>query len=138
MDLGDGFLPLELRDDISLSVGSDSHARIDLLAEVRALEWHARALAGRRNVMSPNAERHRLGRASLSSRLLQSATAHGSAALGGAGLGLRPGQPADLCALDLSRLAARGVPPLEAAVFGGGPEWVCGVWVQGRRQLEQR
>ncbi|HAN32473.1 MAG TPA: hypothetical protein DCQ06_12830 [Myxococcales bacterium] len=135
MDLGDGLLPLELREDISLCVGSDSHARIDLLAEARALEWHARALAGHRNVMAPNAERHRLGRAALSARLMRAATLDGSVALGASGQGLGPGQPADVCAIDLSRRAAHGVPPLEAAIFNSSPDWVTDVWVQGQRRV---
>lgn len=132
-DLGDGWLPLQLREGISLCVGTDSHARIDLFAEARALEMHARALAGRRNVMSPPGQRH-----GLAARLLRSATLEGSAALAGrtvplAAQGLRVGQPADCCAIDLDRPAAEGVPPLEAAAFVATPEWVRDVWVAGRR-----
>ncbi len=132
MDLGDGFLPLALRDGVPLSLGSDSHARIDLLGEARALEWHARALAGRRNVMTPPGDGAQ-PRHALAGRLVNAATLAGSVALGGRGDGLRAGAPADLCALDLDRPAAEGVPPLEAAVFSGSPEWVSAVWVQGRR-----
>ena len=128
LDLGDGFLPLALREGVSLCLGSDSHARIDLFAEARALELHVRALAGRRNVMSPPGVRH-----GLAARLLRAATLDGTAALGGAGEGLRIGQPADCCAIDLDRPAAEGVPPLEAAVFVATPEWVRDVWVAGAR-----
>ena len=52
-NLGDGFLPAEeiLERDIRLSVGSDSHVRIDPFEELRELETIARRLSGRRNVL---------------------------------------------------------------------------------------
>ncbi|MCO4762939.1 MAG: formimidoylglutamate deiminase [Myxococcales bacterium] len=128
LDLGDGLLPLELRQGVALSLGSDSHARIDLFAESRALEMHARALAHQRNVMSPTGVRH-----GLAERLLTAATRHGSRSLGLAGDGLAESQPADCCFVDLDRPAADGVPPLEAAVFVATPEWVSDVWVAGER-----
>ena len=40
---------------------------------------------------------------------------------------------ADLIALQLDRPAARGVPPLEAAVFNANPDWVEDVWGGGQR-----
>ncbi len=127
LDLGDGFLPLEAR-EVALCVGSDSQARIDLLAEARALELHARGLARRRNVLAPPGVRH-----GLAERLLSAATGAGSRSLGAEHPGIVPGAPADLVALDLRRPAAAGVPPLEATVFHGTAEWVRDVWVAGRR-----
>jgi len=127
LDLGDGFLPLAAR-DLSISVGSDSQATIDLFAEARAVELHARALAGRRNVMAPEGSRH-----GLAERILAIATTTGDRHLGGPGLGIEPGAPADLVAIDLRRPAAEGVPPLEAAAFVATPEWVSDLWVAGRR-----
>ncbi|MCA9488664.1 MAG: formimidoylglutamate deiminase [Myxococcales bacterium] len=127
LDLGDGFLPVDARTRARLCVGSDSHAAIDPLGEARTLELHGRALAGRRNVLAPPGERH-----GLAERLLRACTLEGDRALGGAGRGIVPGEPADLVVLDLDRPAADGVPPLEAAVFGGGPSWVDEVWVGGR------
>ncbi|MBA2321860.1 MAG: amidohydrolase family protein, partial [Deltaproteobacteria bacterium] len=38
MDLGDGFLPVDVRERARLCIGSDSHARIDPWAEIRDLE----------------------------------------------------------------------------------------------------
>ena len=128
LDLGDGFLPLELRDRIDLCVGSDSHARIDLFDEVRALELHGRALANRRHVLAPVGERH-----GLADVLLQSATRSGRRSLGHQGEGLKNGAPADLITVDLDRPAAHGVPPLEAAAFIATPDWVDDVWVAGAR-----
>ena len=127
MDLGDGFLPLHARHP-RLCVGSDSHAAIDILLESRSLEMHARALAGRRNVMTPAGQRH-----GLAERILSIATQNGSHALGQPAGGIAVGQPADLVAIDLRRAAAAGVPPLEAVAFNANPEWVSAVWVGGKR-----
>lgn len=131
LDLGDGFLPLAAR-DLDVSVGSDSQATIDLFAEARAIEMHARALAGRRNVMAPEGSRH-----GLAERILGIATAIGDRHLGGEGRGIDAGAPADLVAVDLRRPAAEGVPPLEAAAFVATPEWVSDVWVAGRRIVQE-
>ncbi|MFT7520480.1 MAG: formimidoylglutamate deiminase [Kiritimatiellia bacterium] len=131
MDRGDGFLPLAAREGVSLCLGSDSHATIDLFEEARSLEMHARGLAGRRNVMSPPGERHGLARV-----LLQAATVAGSQALGAHSGGLVPGAPADMVTLDLRRPAAAGVPPLEAAALVATADWVDGVWVAGEAQVE--
>ena len=96
--------------------------------EARCLELHARAREGRRNVLSPPGERHGLAK-----RLLQSATLAGSRALGAPVEGIEMGAPADLIAVDLTRSAAQGVPPLEAVAFASNPDWVTDVWVAGRR-----
>lgn len=128
LDLGDGFLPLAARDGIGLCLGTDSQARIDGFAEARALELHARGLAGRRVVMANAGDRH-----GLAERLLHALTTEGSRALGIAGGPVRTGGPADLVAVDLDRPAADGMPPLEAAVFAASPDWVTDVWVAGRR-----
>jgi formimidoylglutamate deiminase len=52
-NLGDGFLPAgeTLERDVRLSVGSDSHVRIDPFEELREIETNARRLSGRRNVL---------------------------------------------------------------------------------------
>jgi formimidoylglutamate deiminase len=116
---------------VDLCVGSDSQATIDLLAEVRALEGHARALARRRVIHAPPGDRH-----ALAARLLDIATRGGSRSLGApvsAAPGVAVGAPADLVAIDLERTAAAGVPPLEAAAFVATPEWVTDVWVGGAR-----
>jgi len=126
LDLGDGFLPVEARTR-RLCLGTDSHAEIDMLSEARSLELHARALAGRRNVLSPEGEPDGLARL-----LLEAATRNGGAALGAEGRGIGVGAPADLVAIDLARTAAFGAPPLQAAVFNGTSDWVSDVWVGGQ------
>ncbi len=123
LDLGNGFLTLDaLR--LPLCIGSDSHATIDPWLEARAVELHARGVAGRRNVMAPPGDRHGLAR-----RILEIAMTGGAAALGVETYGIRPGAPADLVALDLRGPAAAGMPELEAAAFTASPAWVDRVWV---------
>ncbi|MEQ1565528.1 MAG: formimidoylglutamate deiminase [Myxococcota bacterium] len=131
LDLGDGLLPLSLRQRARACLGSDSHAVIDPWSELRTLELHGRAQALRRNVLAPEGQGH-----GLAERLLRAATAEGARALGGSAAGISPGAPADLVVLDLDRVAADGVPPLEAAAFVATPEWVREVWVAGRRVVD--
>ena len=52
-NLGDGFLPAEsiLERNLGLSVGTDSHVRIDPFEELREIETIARRLSGRRNIL---------------------------------------------------------------------------------------
>ncbi len=132
LDLGDGFLPVEARRGIGLCIGTDSHARIDPFAELRALELHARGLSRRRVVMGEPGEPH-----ALAERLLRCGTEEGARALGLTTGRIEEGAPADLVLLDLDRPAAAGVPPLEAAVFHGAPGWVRQVWVAGSPLLHR-
>jgi formiminoglutamate deiminase len=86
-DLADGVGPAAAlaAAGCELRVGSDSHAVVDLFEEARAVELHQRLATGRRGHHSP-------------ASLITAATAGGA---------LRPGEPADLCAvrLDSPRLA---------------------------------
>ena len=72
-----------------LRVGSDSHAVVDLFEEARAVELDERLATGRRGLHPPDA-------------LLAAATA---------GAALRPGEPADLCAVRLDGVRLAGVDP---------------------------
>ena len=128
LDLGDGFLPMSMRDSERLCVGSDSHAQIDLFAEARALELHGRGQAGRRLVLAQSQQVD-----ALAAEVLRCATLRGRSALGWNGAALAEGSGADLVGLDLQRPAAEGVPPLCAAAFNATPEWVSDVWTAGRR-----
>src|SRR5206468_1308294 len=76
-NLGDGVVPADtlLRAGVSVSLGSDSQARISLLDEARLLDEHLRLVRGRRAVLDG-------GDGSLGTRLLHCATAAGAAALG--------------------------------------------------------
>ena len=134
LDLGDGFLPLEGLDrdpaqgPPRVSIGTDSHARIDPLAELAAIENHARARAGRRNVL-----RHAPHPDALAARLVRMGTEVGAAQLGVDAGRIEAGRLADLVEIDLGHLCLEGARPLPGIVFAGGPQLVRGVWVGGRR-----
>ncbi len=120
-NLGDGFLPAEriLKLEIGLSVGSDSHVRLDPFEELREIETCARRLAGRRNVLIPS------GEDSPTPWLLQA---------GWGREGIKPGDPADFVEIDLEHPALADVEYLPSAlVFGAGSGVVAASWVAGRR-----
>lgn len=124
-DLADGVGPAAAlaRDGVVLSLGSDSHAVIDLFAEARAVELDERLATERRG--------HH-GAASL----LSAATAGGAAAAGLAAGRIEPGACADFVALRLDsvRLAgAAGAELVAAVVFAATAADVSDVVVGGRR-----
>jgi formimidoylglutamate deiminase len=122
-NLGDGFLPAEeiLDRGIPLSIGSDSHVRIDPFEELREIETNARRLSGRRNVLVAENE------TAPTPWLLQAGWGHD---------GPKAGDPADLIEIDvahpsLADVEARSLP--SALVFGAGSGIVAGTWVDGRK-----
>lgn len=127
LDLGDGFLPAARLEGVRIAIGSDSHALVDPFTELRSLEWHARALAGRRNVLA------HAGPDGLAARLLRHGTEDGARALGLNAGRIAPGALADLIALDLTRSEFADARLLPALVFNGSPAAVAEVWVGGRR-----
>jgi formimidoylglutamate deiminase len=125
-NLGDGFLPAEgiLKRNVRLSIGSDSHVRIDPLEELREIETNARRLSGQRNVLVPE------GETSPTPWLLRA---------GWNGDGLKSGEQADLIEIDLSHPSIAGVEAGDlpsALVFGAGSGVVTGTWVAGKRISE--
>lgn len=125
-NLGDGFLPAEgiLKRNVRLSIGSDSHVRIDPLEELREIETNARRLSNRRNVLVPE------GETSPTAWLLRA---------GWNSDGLKPGDPADLIEIDLSHPNLAGVEAADlpsALVFGAGSGTVAGTWIAGKRTSE--
>ena len=106
-----------------LSVGSDSHALIDLLAEARGIELAERLASGQRGHFDAAA-------------LAKAATGAGHACLGWPDAGeIVPGAVADLVtvALDSPRLAgAAPATVLESVIFGAAAADVTGVVAGGR------
>ena len=126
-NLGDGFLPAhEILDrGIPLSIGSDSHVRIDPFEELREIETNARRLSGHRNVLVAGNE------TSPTPGLLRAGWGHD---------GPKADDLADLIEIDLSHPAlsdieARNLP--SALVFGAGSGVVAGTWVNGRKVYER-
>jgi formiminoglutamate deiminase len=128
-DLGDGIGPAAalLAGSSLFSLGSDSHAVIDLFEEARAVELDERL--DRRARGNFTAE-----------RLLTSATSDGHLALGWEDAGhLRPGMRADLVAVDVNSIrTAGGGPTVENAVFAATAADVTDVIVDGRRVVAER
>lgn len=126
-NLGDGFLPAAgiLERSIPLSIGSDSHVRVDPFEELREIETNARRLSGRRTVLVAP------GEVSPTPWLLRAGWGRDA---------LEPGSPADLVGLDLTHPTLADVEPdalPSALVFGAGSAVVSGAWVAGRRVFER-
>jgi formimidoylglutamate deiminase len=134
-NLGDGVVPAEdfFRAGVMVSLGTDSHAQIDLLEDARELEYHLRLTRLARNVLAPEArpriaqtredstraeeDGHELS--ALAARLFSCASASGARSLGLAGGGeFVAGSPADFFTVDLydPSVAGAGAEDLLAAV----------------------
>ncbi|GAA4708065.1 formimidoylglutamate deiminase [Pseudonocardia yuanmonensis] len=129
-DLGDGIGPasaLLARSAGLFSVGSDSHAVIDLFEEARAVELDERLRRRERGIFPADL-------------LLKSATSDGQHALGWADAGhISPGQRADLVAVDMGSVrTAGGGPRAETAVFAATAADVTDVVVDGRTVVRDR
>jgi formiminoglutamate deiminase len=128
-DLGDGIGPAPVLLDASgpFSLGSDSHAVIDLFEEARAVELDERLARQARGVIP-------------ASRLLHAATEDGQQALGWTDAGqLRVGQRADFVAVDMNSVrTAGGQPTVENVVFAASAADVTDVVIDGRMVVVDR
>ncbi|WP_185300427.1 formimidoylglutamate deiminase [Streptomyces finlayi] len=124
-DLADGIGPAVAlqRAGSPLSLGSDSHAVIDLFEEARAMELNERLRTHVRGHWTASA-------------LLRAASATGHAALGRPEAGIiEPGAPADLTTVALDSVRTAGPPPrlaAEAVVFAASAADVRHTVVAGR------
>jgi formiminoglutamate deiminase len=120
-DLADGIGPARALADAGspLSLGSDSHAVIDLFEEARAVEMGERLRTERRGHFTPE-------------ELVRAATAAGHAALGWTDAGaIAPGRRADLVTVALDSPRTAGGSP-RAVVFAATAADVTQVIVDGR------
>jgi cytosine/adenosine deaminase-related metal-dependent hydrolase len=125
-ELADGIGPFgRLRDAGSpLSVGSDSHAQADLLAEARSLESYARLATGERGTFRP-------------AELVEALTATGHRALGWDDAGrIAVGCRADLVALTTGSVRTAGVAP-DQLVLAATAADVTTVVVDGRIVVDE-
>ncbi len=121
-DLADGIGPARALVDSGspLSLGSDSHAVIDLFEEARAVELDERLRTERRGHFT-------------AAELLTAATETGHRALGWTDAGrIAAGYRADLVTVDLASARTAGAEPLAAAVFAATAADVTHVVVDGR------
>jgi formiminoglutamate deiminase len=127
-DLGDGIgpAPALLAGQGPFSLGSDSHAMIDLFEEARAVELDERLARRERGIIS-------------AATLLDSATAAGQRALGWTEAGnLRVGAHADLVAVDTRSIrTAGGGATAENVVFAASAADVTDVIVDGRHVVTE-
>lgn len=123
-DLGDGLGPAAelVAAGATLSVGTDSHAVIDIFEEARGAEMHQRLRTGRRGSMDPVA-------------LMSAATTAGAGALGFPNGGLAAGQPADFIVIDANSPRLTGLDPHQVSsfVFAATSADVTDTIVAGRR-----
>lgn len=119
-DLGDGIGPAPALIDGLFSLGSDSHAVIDMFEEARAVELDERLAREERGVID-------------APRLLRAATEDGQHALGWTDAGqLAIGQRADFVAVDLNSVrTAGGQASAETVVFAASAGDVTDVVVDG-------
>jgi formiminoglutamate deiminase len=120
-DLADGIGPARRMAEAGspLSLGSDSHAVIDLFEEARAVELDERLRTRQRGHVTPAA-------------LRDAATVTGHAALGWADAGrIAPGNRADLVTVRLDSARTAGVPPV-GVFFAASAADVTQVVVDGR------
>jgi formiminoglutamate deiminase len=124
-DLADGIGPSEqlVAAGASLSLGSDSHAVIDMFEEARAVEMHQRLITNRRGV-------HR------SSDLLKAATINGAHSLGCNSYGLVVGAAADFIAVSTESVRLASFDAKNGAahlVHSATSTDVRDVWVNGEQ-----
>lgn len=158
-NLGDGVVPADLffAGGVPVSLGTDSHAQIDLLEDARELEYHLRLKTLRRNVLAPprafneldesrgevdSAARFEEGGeavSALAARLFECATTSGARSIGAPAGEFRPGAAADFFAVDLSDPSVAGASAadlLPAIVFSLSRAAVREVFVGGRLVVE--
>ncbi len=131
-NLGDGIgeigRMLSRRSD-SVCIGSDSNIRIDMVEELRWLEFAQRLKVQKRGVCVGDD-------ISVGRQLLRCGSANGAAALGVAAGLIEVGRWADFFTVDLRHAALADVRPeclLDAFLMGCGADAIRGVWVGGER-----
>ena len=130
-NLGDGVVPADeyMKHQVPISLGTDSHAQIDLLEDARELEYHLRLQRLERVVLSIRSPTVREGmvmsealpdrRASDTAGLLfDCATVNGARSIGAPGGRLEPNRPADFftVALDDPSIAGASSDDLLASI----------------------
>ena len=134
-NLGDGIIPADLffKEGVTVALGTDSHAQIDLLEDARELEYHLRLEKLERAVLAPSNDDSLSG---LARRLFDCATVSGARSINAPGGKLEPGFPADFFTVDLDDPSIAGATPddlLSCIVFGLARTAIRDVFVGGKQ-----
>lgn len=137
-NLGDGIVPADLlfKEGVRISLGTDSHAQIDLLEDARELEYHMRLKKLERVVLADTEE---TGDSSLAARLFDCATLGGALSIGASSGKLEQGRPADFFTVALDDPSIAGASPddlLASIVFSSTRAAVREVFVGGKQIIE--
>lgn len=133
-NLGDGIIPADslFKAGVRISLGTDSHAQIDLLEDARELEYHLRLQKTERAVLTMD---HDEGPGALAARLFECATIAGSESIGATTGSQAEAQPADYFTVDLNDPSIAGSSPdtlLSNLIFSGSRAAVREVVVAGK------
>lgn len=137
-NLGDGVVPADLyfQNDVRVALGTDSHVQIDLLEDVRELEYNMRLHNMERAVLSPEQSD---SRAALAGRLFDCATSRGAESIGSPGGSLNERRGADFFTVDLDDPSIAGATEddlLASVVFSLSRTAVKDVFVGGKQIVE--
>lgn len=137
-NLGDGIIKTDLlfTENVRVSLGTDSHAQIDLLEDARELEYHLRLQKLERAVLSVEGDDTL---SSLAARLFDCATQHGADSIGASTGTLAAGRPADFFTVDLNDPSIAGATTTEllaCIVFALARTAVRDVCVGGKLIIE--
>ena len=137
-NLGDGIVPADrfFNQRVRVSLGTDSHAEIDLLEDARELEYHLRLLKTERVVLASAEDK---GQSALAARLFDCATINGAESINAPSGSLEPGRPADFFTVDLDDPSIAGASSddlLSAIVFSLSKTAISDVVVGGKRIVE--
>jgi formimidoylglutamate deiminase len=137
-NLGDGIVKTDLLFDegVRVSLGTDSHAQIDLLEDARELEYHLRLQKLERAVLSKENEETL---SSLAARLFNCATQYGAQSIDASSGAIEPGLQADFFTVDLDDFSIAGASEdalLACIVFGLARTALRDVCVGGKMIIE--
>jgi formimidoylglutamate deiminase len=136
-NLGDGVVPADeyLKHGVSICLGTDSHAQIDLLEDARELEYHLRLQKLERAVLDDKSRVSSLKNQELAATLFDCATVNGARSIGAPNGFLEIGKPADFFTVDLDDPTIAGASPddlLASIVFSISRAAVREVVVSGK------
>jgi formimidoylglutamate deiminase len=138
-NLGDGIIPADMlfKEGVTVALGTDSHAQIDLLEDARELEYHLRLQKLTRAALAPAEDD---SASALAGRLFDCATASGARSINAPGGKLEAGRAADFFTVDLDdpSIAGAGADDLLACiVFGLARTAIREVFVGGKQIIDE-